>query len=604
MLQSKSFFKKTRRGGVNHVVREHYLRDDIHSGSPLDAAVPPAEARLAADAARYLVVDANVALHQMDLLEHAAVADVVVPSTVLAEVKARSAAAHARLRALAAAPARRFFVFANEHCRETYVGAAAPGESANDRNDRAIRTAAAWYTARLAGRGAPVEVVLLSDDAASRRAAAAEGVRALSCAEYAAARAAEAPELADVVAAARSAEAAAAAPAAAAAGGARDAKRRRVYAEHLSAAELAAGIRAGRLHQGALRVSRFNSAEGFVGAEGAGEDILIRGRPALNRATDGDVVAVELLPEAEWAAPAAAMPGSGGAVEGEAAGEGEGEEEGTAEGARVAQVDPAEHYDADALGSGGPSAGKRPTGRVVGVIRRAWRPRGYCGSLAPPRAGAPPPADGALVSTLFIPVERRLPAVRMATRQAATLADKRIVVAIDAWEASATHPVGHYVRTLGPIGDRDVETEVRVGDLYTAKIMMNNDAATQPPLNHHSPLTSPRLRAAGHPCRARRRDRALLRRCPRLRPAPPLGRRRRRARRPRARGPPRPPGLLRRPARLPGHRRRAPRDAAPQRQPGSGRPHRGRDPLCAPRHRDRRRGGRARDDDVPGSAPP
>jgi exosome complex exonuclease DIS3/RRP44 len=463
MLQSKSFFKKTR-GGVNHVVREHYLRDDIHSGSPLDAAVPPAEARLAADAARYLIVDANVALHQMDLLEHAVVSDVVVPSTVLAEVKARSAAAHARLRALTAAPARRFFVFANEHCRETYVGAAAAGESANDRNDRAIRAAAAWYTARLAGKGAPVEVVLLSDDAASRRAAVAEGVRALSCAEYAAARAAEAPELADVVAAARSAEAAAGAVAGAggnggngAAGGdARDAKRRRVYPEHLSAAELAAGIRAGRLHQGALRVSRFNSAEGFVGADGAGEDVLIRGRPALNRATDGDVVAVELLPEAEWAAPAAAMPGGGGAVEGEAAGEEEGEEEGAAEGARVAQVDPAEHYDS----GGGASSAKRPTGRVVGVIRRAWRPRGYCGSLAPPRAGAPPPADGALVSALFIPVERRLPAVRVATRQAATLADKRIVVAIDAWEASATHPVGHYVRTLGPIGDRDVETEV------------------------------------------------------------------------------------------------------------------------------------------------
>ena len=35
-------------------------------------------------------------------------------------------------------------------CRETYVKQEA-GESPNDRNDRAIRVAAAWYTARLPG---------------------------------------------------------------------------------------------------------------------------------------------------------------------------------------------------------------------------------------------------------------------------------------------------------------------------------------------------------------------------------------------------------------------------------------------------------------------
>jgi len=43
-----------------------------------------------------------------------------------------------------------------------------------------------------------------------------------------------------------------------------------------------------------------------------------------------------------------------------------------------------------------------------------------------------------------------------------TLADKRIVVAIDSWEADSLYPSGHYTRTLGPIGDRDTETEVRL----------------------------------------------------------------------------------------------------------------------------------------------
>ena len=43
---------------------------------------------------------------------------------------------------------RNWFVFVNEHHAETYVERL-PGESANDRNDRAIRRAASWY----AGQG-------------------------------------------------------------------------------------------------------------------------------------------------------------------------------------------------------------------------------------------------------------------------------------------------------------------------------------------------------------------------------------------------------------------------------------------------------------------
>ena len=44
---------------------------------------------------------------QMDLLEHAAMEDVVVLSVVLQEVKARNLAAYSRLRKLCAAPRRR-----------------------------------------------------------------------------------------------------------------------------------------------------------------------------------------------------------------------------------------------------------------------------------------------------------------------------------------------------------------------------------------------------------------------------------------------------------------------------------------------------------------
>ena len=45
-------------------MREHYLRDDIWSGSPLDPDCDPAAAKLAPDAQHYLAVDTNVVLSQ------------------------------------------------------------------------------------------------------------------------------------------------------------------------------------------------------------------------------------------------------------------------------------------------------------------------------------------------------------------------------------------------------------------------------------------------------------------------------------------------------------------------------------------------------------
>jgi hypothetical protein len=48
------------------------------------------------------------------------------------------------------------------------------------------------------------------------------------------------------------------------------------------------------------------------------------------------------------------------------------------------------------------------------------------------------------------------------TRQGPALMDKRLVVAIDGWEADSAYPSGHYVRTLGEIGKVETET-VRTG---------------------------------------------------------------------------------------------------------------------------------------------
>jgi exosome complex exonuclease DIS3/RRP44 len=86
-------------------------------------------------------------------------------------VRKRNLSAYTRLRTLCAAPSRRVFVFANEHHRDTYC-LAEPGESPNDRNDRAIRVATAWYARVCPG----VRVVLLTADAGNRAKARAEGI--------------------------------------------------------------------------------------------------------------------------------------------------------------------------------------------------------------------------------------------------------------------------------------------------------------------------------------------------------------------------------------------------------------------------------------------
>lgn len=148
---------------------------------------------------------------------------------------------------------------------------------------------------------------------------------------------------------------------------------------------------------------------------------------------DGDVVAVELLPEAEWKRESSRLKG-GRSTAGPATPElssaqgGEEEDEddgvGTGGGGLEAGI-----FDPDAPPEAGPgpgsaagAGGKRPTGRVIGIIKRAWRSRGYCGSLVPPRPGQ---RVSGTASLLFQPVEPRFPRIRIQTRQAEALMDKR-----------------------------------------------------------------------------------------------------------------------------------------------------------------------------------
>lgn len=72
------------------------------------------------------------------------------------------------------------------------------------------------------------------------------------------------------------------------------------------------------------------------------------------------------------------------------------------------QVAPEADLEGPAALSSASADGRRPTGRVIGIIRRNWRSRGYCGSLKHEELG---PGSSTL-SVLFVPVDRRYPMIR------------------------------------------------------------------------------------------------------------------------------------------------------------------------------------------------
>ncbi|PSS29976.1 Exosome complex exonuclease RRP44 A like [Actinidia chinensis var. chinensis] len=445
MLQSKSFVRKTKQGKVVKVVREHYLRDDIYCGASSCKVCDSSGARLTSSASTILIVDTNVVLNQIDLLENQAIDEVVILSVVLEEVKNKNLAVYNRLRALCSNSMRKFFVFSNEYHRETYVKAMV-GESPNDRNDRAIRVAAQWYQNHL---GNATRVLLITNDRENKRKATEEGISAETVESYV--KSLGQPGLLDLLVQPPSQDL-----------GMeevedlRPSKRKIIYTEHKPMSEITAGLHRGIYHQGKLRVNRYNPFEAYVGSESIGDEIIIYGRPNMNRAFDGDIVAVELLPQDQWHEEKSLS-----IVD---------EEDDEEENVHLVpnSADDAPRVTNQMQGSVGDANAvlSRPSGRVVGVIKRNWH--SYCGSLEP----MPMPAgSGGVAHALFVSKDRRIPKIRIQTRQLGNLLDKRIVVAVDSWDCLSRYPSGHYVRTIGEIGDRDTESEV---------VLIENDIDNRP----------------------------------------------------------------------------------------------------------------------------
>ncbi|XP_020278161.1 exosome complex exonuclease RRP44 [Pseudomyrmex gracilis] len=425
MLTTKVFFRRTKGGNIFKTVREHYLRDDIYCGfkscvkckaRPLDMILDEERSDIKSSLIQdsyLLVLDTNIILDQIDVLEEDVITNVIILQTVLEEVRHRSSAVYKKLKNIIGDPKRKFFVFINEHHRQTYIERE-PGEKINDRNDRVIRVSVKWYNSHLNSSGCNITIVLLTDDAENKRHAIEDGIFVLSMKDYIASLENSSYLLDKVCKRSYTL----------------DTQSLDLFPCHLTPAEVHSGISSGRLLQGTFLASRENFLEGNVNVEGKDKPIFVQGRTNLNRAVDGDIVAVEILPDDQWSSPSEIVL--------------QDEEEADVD-------DVTEDEKVLSKKSSSKMEDKIPTGKIVGIIRRKWRQ--YCGILKPS-------AIKGNVRHLFVPAERKIPKIRIETRQAEILSKQRIIVALDSWPRNSRYPLGHFVRALGNIGDKETENEV------------------------------------------------------------------------------------------------------------------------------------------------
>ncbi|KJH49006.1 RNB-like protein [Dictyocaulus viviparus] len=207
-----------------------------------------------------------------------------------------------------------------------------------------------------------------------------------------------------------------------------------IYENYLSHHEIIEGIAQGTIKKGTFSVSRENYREAYVLVEPSTMTSWFIQGLCCNRAIDGDIVAVMLLPEDEWTLPEKKM--------------------------RLRDVEDFEINDDDEIEENGVESFPKikraklnliPTAKVVGIIKRNWRP--YCGVLRRSQL-----KNGR--RHLFCPSNRLIPRIQIESEQADILENQRIVVCIDQWPRDSSYPLGHYVRALGKIGDREIENEV------------------------------------------------------------------------------------------------------------------------------------------------
>jgi exosome complex exonuclease DIS3/RRP44 len=362
--------------------------------------------------------------------------DVIVLQTVLEELKNRSLPLFNRIMALTRSEDKRFYVFFNEFRLETYIRRE-HGESINDRNDRAVRRAAEWYSEHLPRKKCPA-IAVLTDDQANLQKARIDGITAVTLGDYVSGLE-DADRLLDMISEARPGQEA------------RSQSGELFYPEYYSTSKIMTGLKAGVLHQGIFHVSPYNYLEGTVQVAAFDKPLLVLGRESSNRSISGDSVVIEVLPTERWKAPSTKI------IEEETLNQNENAEVEGKEAVITEQEKRTLQAQVKKAHGGSFETRSQPTAQVVGVIKRNWRQ--YVGTVDPGSTGSIATQGRKQQTVFLVPMDKKVPKIRIRTRQIDELVGKRILATIDSWDRDTRYPVGHYVRSLGNLETKGAETE-------------------------------------------------------------------------------------------------------------------------------------------------
>ena len=194
-------------------------------------------------------------------------------------------------------------------------------------------------------------------------------------------------------------------------------------------ADMQTAVQNGTLGRGRFQVSKENPSEAFVSWKGT---MWFVAAASSVHAIDQDIVIVQPLPESEWQQPVGRR--------------------------RLVAVTNNKDDDKDdeTVGTTATSSASSvnnavPTARAVHVDKMGTR-RVVVATLT----DEPAMSDEAAV--LVVPMDMRIPKIRLQTKEWQKWTGQRLLVQIDAWEEDSKYPAGHVQEILGAVGE--LETEI------------------------------------------------------------------------------------------------------------------------------------------------
>ena len=205
---------------------------------------------------------------------------------------------------------------------------------------------------------------------------------------------------------------------------------------HWSESEIQEGLKARELFKGRLEVTKENIKEAFVTSHGD-TYFVNQALGHFNRALHQDIVVLKPLPKAQWGRPVGKRRLVHHTDDGDDT---------------TTEVDTEVVNDMPTV----------PTARVVGVFQPSRRQ--FVATMVDI-----PNSDEA--ACLVVPMDIRIPKIRLRTHSWRNFIQKRLLIQVDEWEIDSNYPHGRCIEILGPIAD--LETEIKC-------LLLENDVVLDP----------------------------------------------------------------------------------------------------------------------------